>query len=239
MKNYKRKLVSFCVWGPSKLYNYGLYENALKMPEVYPGWIMHVIYTPTADQKVMQEIAKFPWVEMELIDVPNHTKNTMLRFLPAMSPKNDVIVSRDADSRLLKRDYMAVMDWLNNSNKKAHMMRDHPFNKSPIMAGLWGVRDQILAKPEIVMKFAEYFRNPEFTKWSMDQRYLEKYIYPLLKNTSRIHAAFNRFEKWSSPFPPGCPPRNKGFCGQTFHSAPNAVKKFNDQTARYGKKRYI
>ena len=239
MPEYKRKLVCFCVWGASPLYNYGLYENALKMPEVYPGWIMHITYTKTADQKVMQEISKFPWVEMELIDVPNHTKNTMLRFLPAMSPSNDVIVSRDSDSRLLKRDYLAVMDWLNNSDKKAHLMRDHPFNRSKIMAGLWGVRDQVLAKPEIVMKFWEYFQKPEFTRWSMDQRYLEKYIYPLIKDSTRIHASFNRFESWATDFPPNAPNRRSGFCGMTVAYTPNASKKFRNQTNRFGKKRYL
>jgi len=239
MAQYNRKLVCFCVWGTSPLYNYGLYENALKMPEIYPGWIMHVTYTPTADQKVMQEISKFPWVEMELIDVPNHTKNTMLRFLPAMSPQNDVVVIRDSDSRLLKRDYLAVMDWLNNTNKKAHLMRDHPYNKHLIMAGLWGVRDQILATPEVVMKFWEYFQKPEFSKWQMDQKYLQKYIYPIIKNTSCVHASYNCFEKWSKPFPTNCPPRHHGFCGMTVSYTPNASRKFNNKSNKFGKKRYL
>jgi hypothetical protein len=239
MINYKRKVVSFCVWGSSDLYNLGLLENAILMPKIFPGWIMNIIYTQTANQKIMNEISKYPWVEMELIKEPNHSKNTMLRFLAGMNPINDVVIFRDADSRLLKRDYMAVMDWLNNTDKKVHLMRDHPANKFRIMAGLWGVREGIIAKPEIVEKFYEYYKNPEFKKWTIDQVYLQKYIYPLIENTTCIHASYNRFEKWAIPFPKDSPSRTHGFCGQTFHFTPEACKKMGIKVIKLGKKRYL
>ena len=57
MNKYKRKLVSFCVWGNSDLYNLGLLENAIQMPKVFPGWIMHISYTPTANQKIINELS--------------------------------------------------------------------------------------------------------------------------------------------------------------------------------------
>ena len=239
MKKYNRKLISFCVWGNGNLYNLGLLENALIMPKIFPGWIMHVSYTPTANQKIINELSKIQWVELEIYNEPNHSKNTMLRFLPGMHPKNDVVIFRDADSRLLKRDYLAVMDWLNNTDKKVHLMRDHPANKSIIMAGLWGVREGIIAKPEIVKKFYDYYTKPEFNKWSIDQVYLKKYIYPIIKDTTCIHASFNQFEPWAQPFPKECPPRNFGFCGQTFHYTPEACKKMGIKIEKMGKKRYL
>ncbi len=239
MNKYNRKLVSFCVWGNSDLYNLGLLENAIIMPKIFPGWIMHVVYTPTANQKIMDEISKFPWVEMEMFNEPNHSKNTMLRFIPGMHPQNDVVIFRDADSRLLKRDYLAVMNWLNNTNKKVHLMRDHSANKFRIMAGLWGVREGIIAKPEIVQKFYDYYKKPEFNKWTIDQVYLQKYIYPLIENTTCIHASFNQFESWALPFPKECPSRKYGFCGQTFHYAPEACKKMKMKNVILDKKRVI
>ena len=239
MNNYKRKIISFCVWGKSDLYNLGVLENAIIMPKVFPGWIIHVGYTPTANQQIINELSKIPWVELEMFNEPNHSKNTMLRFLPGMHPKNDVVIFRDADSRLLKRDYLAVMDWLNNTNKKVHLMRDHSANKSRIMAGLWGVRDGIIAKSEIVQKFFDYYKKPEFKKWSVDQVYLRKYIYPLIEKTTCIHASFNNFEPWAKPFPKDSPSRRFGFCGQTFHLAPEASKKMGINVQRLGKRRYI
>ena len=239
MNKYTRKLISFVVWGNSNLYNLGLLENAIQMPKVFPGWIMHVIYTPTANQKIINEISKFPWVEMEMHDEPNHSKNTMLRFLPGMQSQNDVVIFRDADSRLLKRDYLAVMYWLNNTDKKVHLIRDHSENKFRIMAGLWGVRDGIITKPEIIHKFYEYYKKPEFDKWTIDQVYLQKYIYPIIEHTTCIHASFNKFEPWALPFPKECPTRNFGFCGQTFHYAPKASKVIGIKSEILGKKRFI
>jgi hypothetical protein len=236
---YKRKLVSFCVWGNSDLYNLGLLENAIQMPKVFPGWIMYIAYTPTANQKIINEISKFPWVEMEMYNEPNHSKNTMLRFLPGFRLINDIVIFRDADSRLLKRDYLAVMYWLNNTDKKVHLIRDHPANKFRIMAGLWGIRDGIIAKSEIIKKFYEYFKKPEYNKWTVDQIYLQKYIYPLIENTTCIHADFNKFEKWAIPFPKNAPSRKYGFCGKTYNFAPEACKMLGIEMRMLGKKRYI
>ena len=238
MKNYARKLVSFYIWGNSDIYNYGLWENALLMPKIYPGWIMSITFTPTANQKVIQELSKLPYVELECMDVPNHSKNTMLRFMPGMQPKNDVVVFRDADSRLLKRDYIAVMDWLNNTNKKAHLMRDHPRNNYKIMAGLWGVREGIIATPEVVLEFDSYFRNPEYKKWYLDQVYLSKYIYPLIQNSICVHASYNKFEKDARSFPKNAPKRHP-FCGFTARRIDNAVKYFKLTPRKIGKCRKI
>lgn len=239
MNKYKRKLVSFCVWGKSDLYNLGLLENALLMPKIFPDWIMHVIYTKTANQEIMDKISKFSWVEMELLNEPNHSKNTMLRFLPGLHLHNDVVIFRDADSRLLKRDYLAVMDWLTNTDKKVHLMRDHPANKFRIMAGLWGVREGILAKTDIIKKFYEYYTNPEFDKWTIDQVYLQKYVYPVIENTTCIHASYNSFESWATQFPKNAPSRKNGFCGETFHYAPNACKIMGIKLVKLGKKRFL
>jgi hypothetical protein len=105
----------------------------------------------------------------------------MLRFLAGFDIQNDIVIFRDADSRLMKRDYYLVEDWLNNSDKDVHIIRDHPANKSRILAGLWGVRNKLLATPEHIIKFWEFYQAPDTEKWSLDQFYLNKYIYPLVK----------------------------------------------------------
>ena len=230
-----RKIVSFCVYGKSDIYNYGIYENAMLMPKIFPGWIMVVYYTNTVNLRVIEELKKLNWVELELYDLPNHNKNTMLRFISGFESKNDIVIFRDADSRLLKRDYLAVMDWLENSNKDVHIMRDHPANKSNILAGMWGVRNGVLSKPEIILKFWEYFNNPEYLKWTVDQKYLSKYIYPLIKKNCRVHADFHPKERHATPFPPNVPRRNKGFVGMTSKKMPFSVKKFGIPNIAYQK----
>jgi hypothetical protein len=241
-----RKVISFCVWGDSHIYNYGLYENALLLESIFPDWIMYVYYTKTANQVLIKELKRMKNVECEYVNVPNHYKNTMLRFLAGFDIQNDIVIFRDADSRLMKRDYYLVEDWLNNSDKDVHIIRDHPANRSLIMAGLWGVRNKFLATPQHILKFWEFYQSPDSEKWSLDQLYLNRYIYPLVKDTTRIHAQFNRHEKWSTDVPRyvisngkkiDFPSRKIGFCGMTITHLPNASKKFNLARTSYVKKR--
>ncbi len=232
-----RKIISFCIYGNADLYNYGLYENALLVPKIFPGWKMAVYYTPTVNMNVINELAKFPYVELEMYPLPDKHRNTMLRFIAGFEIKNDVVIFRDADSRLLKRDYIAVMDWLNNSKKDVHIMRDHPANKSEILAGLWGVRNRVLAVPEIILKFWEYFKDPEYKAWTVDQKYLAKYIYPMIYNNCRVHADFNRREPFATPFPKSAPNRDRGFCGMTVKNIPRAIQKFQLKNVACSKKR--
>ena len=226
LKNYPgRKVVSFCIWGKTKLYHYGLWENAILLPKLYPGWEMVVYYTQTADLEVLNHLKNLPYVTLNKINVENGSQNAMLRFLAGFDTQYDVVISRDADSRLLQRDAEAVKEWL-KSDKNFHIMRDHPANRSLIMAGMWGVRNKILCKPEIIEQFWKYIKNPEYKKWGNEQKYLNKYIYPLVKNTSMVHSNFFRPEPFARPFPRTSNPRNKGFVGMTTSYFPNAKGQF-------------
>lgn len=233
------KVISFCVWGNNPLYNYGLYENALLLPKIFPGWKMVIYHTKTADLKVMEELGKMKDIEVICVDFPNHFRNSMLRFIAGMTLKYDVAIFRDADSRLLKRDYVAVEEWL-KTGKPIHIMRDHPANgcRFRISAGMWGVRDKFLIKKNIIEGFSKYFSNPSNKNWTVDERFLFEYIYPLVnKDNSIIHSEFRRFEDWCIKYPKNAESRNKGFIGMTFSSTPNASKKFNNPNVRFHKYR--
>ena len=242
-----RKVISFCVWGDSHIYNYGLYENALLLESIFPDWIMYVYYTKTANKEVIKTLKRMKNVECEYVNVPNHYKNTMLRFLAGFDIQNDdIVIFRDADSRLMKRDYYLVEDWLNNSDKDVHIIRDHPANRSRILAGLWGVRNKLVATPEHILKFWEFYQSPDTERWTLDEYFLSKYIYPLVKDRTRIHASYNRYEKWATDVPRyvisngkkiDFPSRKIGFCGMTITHLPNASKKFNLARTSYVKKR--
>jgi hypothetical protein len=53
-----RKVISYSLWGDNKLYNYGIYENAILLNKIFPDWHMVVYYTKTAIGKVIEEIKK-------------------------------------------------------------------------------------------------------------------------------------------------------------------------------------
>jgi len=224
-----KKVISFCIWGKKAIYNYGLYEIAVSLPEKFPGWEMVVYYTPTANRDVILELKRFDYVECIMVDFPNHYRNSMIRFMAAFNPKYDVVIFRDADSRLIKRDYYAVEDWL-KSKKKIHILRDYPTNgiKYRISAGMWGVRDKFLLRKDVIANFANHFSNYD-NVFRIDEIFLFKYVYPLVNaENSVIHAAYNKFEDWAKNFPAICPSGNYIFVGKTFYNTPIASKKFRD-----------
>ena len=237
LKKYPgKKVISFCIWGKTRLYHYGLWENAMLLPKIFPGWEMVIYYTQTADMEVLNELKKLPYVTLHFINIKNGSQNGMLRFLAGFNPEYDIVISRDADARLLQRDAEAVKEWL-NSNKDFHIMRDHPANNSLIMAGMWGARNKILCHPEIEEQFWKYIKNPEYKKWGNDQRYLNKYIYPRVINTSIVHSIFYRPESFAKPFPKTAYPRHRGFVGMTSRYFPHSKKKFNIPTDFKGDKK--
>merc|ERR1711976_480857 len=61
------------------------------------------------------------------------------RFFPILDQDVDVLLVRDLDSHISRREVSAVNEFL-NSSKDFHIMRDHPFHIQPIMGGLWGIR---------------------------------------------------------------------------------------------------
>ena len=61
----------------------------------------------------------------------------------------DHFIIRDADSRLSRRDFCAVEEWL-KSGKMFHVLRDHPSHSNfPISGGLWGGNRFAFKKGEI------------------------------------------------------------------------------------------
>jgi hypothetical protein len=57
----------------------------------------------------------------------------MWRFLTLPDSHVDVMVFRDLDSQILKREITAVNEWL-NSSYPMHVMRDHPHH-GPVVLG--------------------------------------------------------------------------------------------------------
>jgi len=60
------------------------------------------------------------------------------RFFAAADPTISRFISRDVDSRLIRRDFIAVQEW-ERSGRQFHVIRDHPsHSRYPMSGGLWG-----------------------------------------------------------------------------------------------------
>lgn len=70
-------------------------------------------------------------------------------------PTVELLLSRDLDPILTRREASVISDWLENTSKLIYLMRDHEQHNYPILAGMWGLRNSRLKEsigPENVNK---------------------------------------------------------------------------------------
>jgi len=201
-----KKIISFSLWGEDPKYCVGAIKNADLALQFYPGWVCRFhVGTSTPIEYVNQLKSKNNTEVIERQEKGNW-EGMFWRFLDASDFSVEVMISRDTDSRLDEREAAAVKEWL-QSGKKFHIMRDHPFHKTEILGGMWGVRNHFLGDMKHLI--ADYTKGDY---WQVDQNFLREIIYPIVKNNCMVHDEF--FEK--NPFPTR---RKKGhFVGQAFNA---------------------
>lgn len=202
-----RRIISFSLWGDNPKYTIGAIRNAELAQQWYPGWIcrFYVSYDVTND--IIQALTNMP--DTEVIVMPSSGWNGMFwRFLAA--DNDDVVISRDTDSRLGQREKVAVDAWL-ASDKDFHIMRDHPYHATEILGGMWGVRNGLLKG--ITQMIQEHDNRNFDDKYQVDQNFLREVVYPMVRGCAMVHDEF--FEK--QPFPQHATARHDHyFVGQVY-----------------------
>ena len=123
-------------------------------------------------------------------------KPRMWRFEAIDDEVVEFMMPRDSDTRFTMREKQAVDDWLTSGNL-FHIMRDHPHHNFCILAGMFGTK-KIPQIPSWVDKMNNYTKTDNRM---YDQDFLRDFIYPLVKNTSTIHASFHKMEHNAKNFP--------------------------------------
>ena len=200
-----KKVISFSLWGDNPTYCVGAIRNAELATTYYPDWVCRYHVGSSTPNEYISQLQLLPNTEVVLKEELGEWTGMFWRFLDASDPEIDVMISRDADSRLNHREAMAVEEWL-ESDKDFHIMRDHPYHATEILGGMWGVRNGILSDMETMIR--------EYTKgdfWQVDQNFLREKIYPIVKDKSMVHDEFFEHNKF--------PTRREGnsFVGQAFN----------------------
>lgn len=139
-------LVAFSLFGddPSNIYFGGAVKNARLYREHFPEWDLWFYIGRSVPDSVIREIkAVNDRASFDLIDEAEDQTSTWWRFRAIKHSGHDFILFRDCDSRLTTREMYAVNEWL-ESPFPYHAMRDHKFHGRVLLAGLWGLKREVL-----------------------------------------------------------------------------------------------
>jgi protein O-GlcNAc transferase len=185
-----KKVVSFSLWGNHPKYTIGAIRNVELAKKFYPDFeCWFYIHQKTVPQSIIDELQKHETVKIFFREGRIHNiKPLMWRFEPIDDPEVEIMISRDADSRIYLREKLAVDEWL-ESGKLFHIMRDHPYHSYQIQAGMFGARKNpnIPSWIELINKVIQ----PSHSYY--DQFFLRDIIYPIIKPDSLVHTCFVKF----------------------------------------------
>jgi len=211
--------VAFSIYGRDPKYVEGAVRNAERVPEAYPGFTaVFYLDTRTTPPELPGRLRALG-AEVRVGDSADGVlpEDRMLwKLLAIDDPTMDVILFRDADSRITRREVAAVTEWL-ASDKAAHVMRDFPNHACRIGGGLWGVRRSKLPGFSFRAPWEDYKRrHPGWQseyRWE-DQTFLAESVWPTIEHQVVQHDEFSGYPG-TVPFPTPHDP-SEGFVGEIF-----------------------
>jgi hypothetical protein len=132
-----KKIISFSLFGDHPRYQRGALGNLYQSRDIYPGWICRFYVSEEIPEVIVDQL-RAGGAEIVLKTRKSLIDGMFWRFLPASERDLEAVIVRDADSQLGEREALAVQQWL-ASEKRFHIMRDHPFHVSLIL-GVCGER---------------------------------------------------------------------------------------------------
>ena len=166
---------SFCLYGSETNYYTGLLENIALIKEYYPTFSI-MVYKGVCDES---------WIIPEGVEVIETgvagNINTLYRFIPLRT--RDVGFVRDADSRIDARDRWCIDEFL-KSSKTYHVIRDHMWHTSRIMAGTFGWK-RCIPELDINLERTVFYGHDEVEM-------VEK-VYPIIKPDILVHTCLVAF----------------------------------------------
>lgn len=213
-------LVCFSLFGEDEngIYRSGALINAEMYGQLYPDAVCRFYVGVSTLEWASEALAPLGNVQVVPVDGPEDFTATFWRYRGLQDRTFRAYLFRDTDSRPILRERLAVQDWLENSDKNYHVMRDHPYHNMPILAGLWGVK-----KAGNTQNFWNLFRGQKMRSfYQCDQVYLKAVVWKVIKTKTLGHLGCEHYfgEGESRPFPPSG--FDEGFVGEGFYGTGRA-----------------
>jgi hypothetical protein len=182
-------IISFCLFGDNPLYLEGAMQNISLAHEIYPGW-RTVFYVSDKIPADFLEELKAAASEVHCVqDVFTSEREQLIcgmywRLYALELTNMTRIIFRDCDSRLSRREAVAVEEW-SRSGKSFHFMYDHPYHGVPILGGMWGYAGAPILNIRSAIENFHLSTSPDTPYYDRcDQSFLRDFFWTRLKNTS-------------------------------------------------------
>lgn len=175
------KIISISVWGSKSQYCMGAIKNAQLAKKLMPDWKCRMFVDDSVPVEYQKQLYDMDNVEVAEVD-SSGVFGAFWRFYSMFESDDNIIISRDSDSRISEREVRCVDEWI-ESGKKFSIIRDHERHYDwPILAGMWGMRGRL---DDSYMDRMSQYSNQHF--YTSDQIFLAKEIWPIAQNDSMIH----------------------------------------------------
>jgi protein O-GlcNAc transferase len=221
-----KKIISFSLYGENPKYCIGAIENVKLQPLIYPDWICRIYYDNSVPEKYIDELRD---LKIELVDMTNSGMDNhgmFWRFLVYDDKSVERFIVRDTDSRLNFREKYAVDEWI-ETDKKLHIMRDHPSHGIQILGGTWGLLNSFdFNMKDAIIKFLEI--KPDF-KYMDDQIFLTD----LYRKYFKSHICHDEIFNFPCNLPFPTPRKELEFVGEVFDEKNNNVPEHTELLKNY------
>ena len=223
-----KNVVSFCLYGSRATYVLGMKENILLGQKYFPTWEIRIYYNDTVPEKFIKEYSDLGAICIMCENVGKNKMNwegMLWRFMPLDDNNVHYWISRDADSRLSKREADIVNQWI-KSGKTLHCIRDHKCHYHAIMGGMFGINNKSFhAKykfkkiSDIISDLYKYYKERPY---NVDQEFLNSQVWNLLKDDVMAHISNKGRRIYNSDIEI---PRVPDFIGKQYRIADTITKK--------------
>ena len=206
------KAFSFCLYGPyNPLYYVGMVENIHLIHRHFPDWYIFIYFGADVDAASAGVLRSAPRVIARYTGELGAV-NMIHRFFAIDEPGVEIMMVRDADSRVHWRDRWAIRQFV-NSPFLAHGIRDQYVHRVSLLGGLWGLKKT--AAINIRAEYEEFKANPESNQLGLDQDFLAFRIKPKVLPYLLAHVGNNApydINETYVEFP--FPQQNNFYCGR-------------------------
>jgi hypothetical protein len=182
---------SFCLYGPrNDRYYLGMQQNVLLALKYFPSWKVYVYVGPDVESDLLDWLRAYPNVVLRETGVLGAI-NMIHRFYAIDEPEVQLMLVRDADSRIHWKDRWAIQEFANSPQYVAHTIRDNVVHTAHMMGGLWGIRKS--AGISLREAYASYKEDATLGhRHAHDQNFLTDVIYPRVKSKLLVHYSNGR-----------------------------------------------